>query len=482
MTQGRRLALLVATTEYDDIRLDRLAAPLEDALELARVLRDRGGFEVETLINAEAQTVQRRVERFCKTDRSRDDLLLLYLTGHGVKDDDGNLYFALRDTDRDLLRTTAVGADLVNAVMNDSPARSQVLMIDCCYSGAYARALRAKGSAVVELGDTFTGGRGRVVLAASGAVEQAWEGDTGSVYTRAVVDGIATGAADTDGDGRITASELHSHVAEQLRLQGRQTPKKFEFDEAGDLVLATTGETAGVVHTPPVRSAAAPSRQRELPASRRPRGRRWAVGAVVLVVGLGGLWAALRPTTPTVLAGLAPTMTETYTGNERGWAEGQFTDGPATYAFGFDRGRYLVDFTSTTGDQTYWSTIEYGPLEEPYAVQVETATNTANSRCGLAVGGSDSLVVVSLGDGEVVAQLAQGSATSALGRWPASVPLGVSAVVSIRVEDSTATVYVDGTEVGSFPTPLLARATRVGVAAWGESVASCGFEEVSIHE
>jgi uncharacterized caspase-like protein len=119
----RRLALVIATTEYDDHRLARLAAPLSDALRLAHVLGDpeKGAFVVETLVNAEAQTVQRRLERFCKADRRHDDMVLVYLTGHGVKDDDGNLYFALRDTDRDLLRTTALSAELMSAVLNDSP-------------------------------------------------------------------------------------------------------------------------------------------------------------------------------------------------------------------------------------------------------------------------------------------------------------------------------------------------------------------------
>jgi hypothetical protein len=68
-TVTRRLGLVVATTEYDDQRLARLGAPLADALELARTLSNEGDFEVETLINAEAQTVQRRIERFCKTGK-----------------------------------------------------------------------------------------------------------------------------------------------------------------------------------------------------------------------------------------------------------------------------------------------------------------------------------------------------------------------------------------------------------------------------
>jgi hypothetical protein len=424
------------------------------------------------------------VERFCKSQRDRDDLIFLYLTGHGIKDDEGNLYFAMRDTDRDLLRTTALGADLLNAVMNDSPARSQVLMLDCCYSGAFARALRPKGSGDVDLAGAFTGGRGRVVLAASGAVEQAWEGDGGSIYTRAVVEGITSGTADLDGDGRITASELHTHVVERLRSEGGQTPRKFEFDEAGGLVLARVGQTASM-HTPSATTApVTPTTRREPASARRPRGRRWVLGAGALVVGLGALWATgfLDSGSPTALAGLTPTLSETYDDNSRGWAEGDHTDEAATYTFTFDGGSYLVDFTTFAEDQTYWSIIDFGPVDQPYAVEVSTETRRAAARCGLALGDSDALTVVTLGDAEVVAQAVSGDTTVPLGRWPVSVAPGDSADMSLRIDDDTATVYVDGVEVGSFPAGRLGRATRLGVAAWGQDEASCEFEEITVHE
>ena len=294
--------MVVATTEYDDARLARLAAPLSDALELARTLGEHGTFEVESLVNAEAQTVQRRLERFCKTGRQRSDLLLVYLTGHGVKDDDGNLYFALRDTDRDLLRTTALSADLLSSILNERPAGGQILMLDCCYSGAISRALRPKGSGEVDLAGTFGGGRGRVVLAASGAVEQAWEGEKGSLYTHAVVEGIASGAADLNADGRITASEIHSYTVEKLRAEGRQSPRKFEFDEAGALVVARPGNRAPAAvplvsakNTVSPASTTAPSRRPVEPPTRQ-RSKRgapaWIPGmlAVALAATLGTLW------------------------------------------------------------------------------------------------------------------------------------------------------------------------------------------------
>ena len=50
---GRRLALLIATYQYEDTGLRRLTAPAHDAESLAAVLRDQdiAGFEVTSLIN-----------------------------------------------------------------------------------------------------------------------------------------------------------------------------------------------------------------------------------------------------------------------------------------------------------------------------------------------------------------------------------------------------------------------------------------------
>jgi hypothetical protein len=202
------------------------------------------------------------------------------------------------------------------------------------------------------------------------------------------------------------------------------------------------------------------------------------------VIGLSALWAsgALDPGSPGIYAGLTPTLGETFTDNGRGWTEGDFADQAATYAFGLDRGRYLVDFATNGDDQTYWSTIEYGPVDQPYVVEVLTATNTPDSRCGLALGSADGLIVISLGDSELVAQAVQGASTVDLGRWPVSSPPGVSTRLAVRVEGSEATAYIDDQPVGAFPAPSLGRITEIGVSAWGLTQASCGFEEIGIHE
>jgi uncharacterized caspase-like protein len=60
------------------------------------VLRDPriAGFDVTMLVNEPHHRVGEAIGQLYR-DRRRDDLTLLYFTGHGLKDDDGRLYLAM---------------------------------------------------------------------------------------------------------------------------------------------------------------------------------------------------------------------------------------------------------------------------------------------------------------------------------------------------------------------------------------------------
>ena len=143
-----RSALIVASDDYTDPGLRRLRAPANDAQALAAVLRDPaiGGFEVRTLLNKPAHEVNLAVEEFF-ADRRPGDLLLLHFSCHGVKDEDGELYFAASNSVLRRLGATAVAAEFVNRRMNRSRSRRVVLLLDCCYSGAFERGLTARAGA-----------------------------------------------------------------------------------------------------------------------------------------------------------------------------------------------------------------------------------------------------------------------------------------------------------------------------------------------
>jgi uncharacterized caspase-like protein len=117
-----RQALIIGNSEYEDPSLARLVTPGEDAADLAEILRNPhiGGFDqVAALINEPFPTIRRAIAHFF-TKKNRDDLLLLYFSGHGVLDDRGRLYLALKDTERDLLSGTAIPAIFVTDEMDRS--------------------------------------------------------------------------------------------------------------------------------------------------------------------------------------------------------------------------------------------------------------------------------------------------------------------------------------------------------------------------
>jgi hypothetical protein len=241
---GGRKALVLATYAYTDGGLRRLAAPQHDAESFATVLEDPAiaGFDVTMLVNQPHYVVGEAIADFYAGSRG-DDLTVLYFTGHGLKDDEGRLYLAMTNTRREALMFTAISAAQLNDAMEASRSRRKVLILDCCYSGAFPAGRSAKADEGVQTLERFQG-KGRAVLTASDATQYAFEGDdltgsgTSSVFTRCLVEAISSGAADLDEDGDIALDELYSYVYERVTTEmPQQRPKKQE-DVDGRILIA----------------------------------------------------------------------------------------------------------------------------------------------------------------------------------------------------------------------------------------------------
>jgi hypothetical protein len=253
MAAGRK-ALVVATYRYADGGLRQLAAPEHDAEAFAAVLEDPqiAGFDVTVLLNEPHHVVGEAIADFY-ADCRRDDLTLLYFSGHGVKDDEGRLHLAMTNTRRSALLFTAISAAQLNEAMDACASRRKVLILDCCYSGAFPAGRTAKSDEGVQTLERFQG-KGRAVLTASDATQYAFEGDdlsgsgTSSVFTRYLVEAIRSGAADLDEDGDIALDELYSYVRERVIAEvPGQRPKKQE-DVDGRILIARNVHWALPVH------------------------------------------------------------------------------------------------------------------------------------------------------------------------------------------------------------------------------------------
>jgi uncharacterized caspase-like protein len=210
---AKKVALLVGVSNYQQ-GLSALPSATKDAKAIKQVLQhpDIGGF-VETDITSVLNQPQNRIEDAIYrlfNNCSSDDLVLFYFSGHGVKDEKGNLYIATPTTRTDqnkrVLPYTAISASFVKDQMTASPSRRQVVILDCCFSGAFAKGLTL-------------GNKSWAVLTSSDTVEYSYAPEPSelSIYTRYLVEGIQTGVGDLNNDGNISVDELYEYTKKKVK-------------------------------------------------------------------------------------------------------------------------------------------------------------------------------------------------------------------------------------------------------------------------
>jgi uncharacterized caspase-like protein len=224
-----RRALLLACGTYTD-NLPALSSSLPDAKRLDAILsRDGvGDFQTKIVLDPELVEAQFAIQEILQSADSAD-LVVIYLSGHGVKDAYGRWYLALPKTNLLALAATALSGRYLREQLADTACRKLAVILDTCFAGAFSRDLIAKSVTVASGVPEELLEHGQVVMSATSAVQLAFEtmGDNAtSIFTSTMCDGIETGAADLDGDGWISADELFAFTASKVRESAfPQTPE-----------------------------------------------------------------------------------------------------------------------------------------------------------------------------------------------------------------------------------------------------------------
>lgn len=266
----KKKALIIANSTYHDEKFASLPAAAADAEDLTRVLADPaiGKFAVRPVQNVTERDAKIEIQRFFSS-AGPDDLLLLHLSLHGWKSMDNVLYFVASDTEWDLEEATAIPAEFVSNCMRRSLSRKIVLLLDCCYSGAFTTAMsrRSAESPRVDVSKPFDG-RGRVVITASTSLQFAHERTPDvllsrnqaqpSLFTAAIVRGLRDGAADFDGDGRISVIDLYDYVHKEVQqMVPGQTPTISNDNVQGTIYIVEGMPSPNAELLADMRSAAA---------------------------------------------------------------------------------------------------------------------------------------------------------------------------------------------------------------------------------
>ena len=218
----KKIALLIGVSEYGE-GLTSLPSALKDIEAMQKVLKqkDIGNFDdVKLLHNPDPNSFRESIEALFG-NLTKEDLVFLYFSGHGIRNDDGKLYFSTNKTKKvkkKLFKSSAVPASFVQEIMADSRCKRQVIVLDCCFSGAFAEGMIAKADQGLDL-KIQLGGEGCAILTSSSAVQYSFEQQDSnlSIYTRFIVEGLQTGTADMNNDGQISIDELHEYACKKAR-------------------------------------------------------------------------------------------------------------------------------------------------------------------------------------------------------------------------------------------------------------------------
>jgi hypothetical protein len=236
----RRYALVVGDDRGDasDVAL-RYAE--KDAERVYDVLKDLGGFEPGDMVLLRGEDAERtRTTLIGLNDRVRgtiatgaEAVLVVYYSGHAGAD-------ALH------MAGSRFELTELEQLVRGSAATFRILVVDACRSGALTRVKGGHSAPPFEIRvDEHLSEQGLVLLTSSAANEDAQESDAlrGSFFTHHLVSALL-GAADSDGDGRITLEEAYRYAYEAtLRStsetwSGVQHPTfRYELQGAGKLPL-----------------------------------------------------------------------------------------------------------------------------------------------------------------------------------------------------------------------------------------------------
>lgn len=215
------------------------------------------------------------------------DVLFVYYVGHGLVSAEGELYLATRasDTRPNRLAHTSLAYTSFRDCLLHSPARSIVVVLDCCFSG---RAIAVLGDA-----SDLTGVRGGYVLT-SAAPDQfalAPEGERHTAFTGEMIRLLTEG--DPDGPPTLTIRHAYKYLQRALPARGFPRPHQRASDSIQDLELATNPAYVPDRPTEPV-AVSEPTK----PETQTTWQKKGVLGLIAVIVALGIIGTAGRDWAP----------------------------------------------------------------------------------------------------------------------------------------------------------------------------------------
>lgn len=222
LTKGRYHAVVIGNDRYADF--PELLTASADARAVSALLRDRYGFRVTTLIDANRYEILSALSDL-RRDAGEDDSILLYYAGHGLLDEAaGRGYWLPVDAERGNFAQWISTNDIAG-VFAGAEAKHAMVIADSCFAGTLLRSVDGTGWETLQRLATK---RSRTVLTSGGLEPVVDDGNgTHSVFAAALLDALETN------DAVLEASKLFASVRERVVSNADQTPQYAPMQTAG---------------------------------------------------------------------------------------------------------------------------------------------------------------------------------------------------------------------------------------------------------
>lgn len=219
-----------------------------DAEEFVKRMQQQKGrlykdVQVYPLVNkqADGSSIKDGFE-WIRRHTTQHDVAIVFISGHGVNDLQGEYYMLPYDVEISRLFATGISKSEISRVLNQTVGKL-VVFLDTCHAGG-AQGRTGKDGAQADINgvvhELAKAGRGAVVFASSAGNQDSVELDQyrHGAFTTALLEGLA-GQADLIKDGIISIDELSVYVSDRVKklTNGDQMPVTGKPDTTPDLRL-----------------------------------------------------------------------------------------------------------------------------------------------------------------------------------------------------------------------------------------------------
>ena len=227
-------AVLIGTSDFQ--QLPKLPAVGNNLVDLRSALTDDAvgilGWEQCVVVDS-PDSPQSLHSRLRSAASAAQDLLLVYYAGHGIRfGDQEELYLTVRQSAGDSPLDTCVPFEWVRQAVVDSPARTKLIILDCCYSGM---ALGTMSAPVVDTRQLEVSGTTVITSAPRNSVSHSLPGARHTAFTGELITLLRSGSPLAEQP--LTVSELFRSLLAAMARRDLPQPRMRSGDTSGSLQL-----------------------------------------------------------------------------------------------------------------------------------------------------------------------------------------------------------------------------------------------------